>query len=103
VLEVEGSPAHTLARLARELQHVNERLRLEHAMTLDWKARSHACEKQRASLEKKRHTARRKPQTKSGQTRRRMPDPGDAILDWLQEQETDQWCIRESSPRMWTV
>jgi hypothetical protein len=61
VLEVEESPAHAIARLERELQHVNEQPRIEHAMTLDWKARSHAREKQRASLAKKLHTAHSSP------------------------------------------
>jgi hypothetical protein len=78
-----------IAGLRRELAHVHEQLRVEHTMTLDYRARYEACEKQRASLEKKLNTARRKLQTKSGQAARRATDPGDAILDWLQEQDTE--------------
>ena len=41
----EASVAGVLAQLQRELQHVNEQLKVEHAMTLQWKTRALADKK----------------------------------------------------------
>jgi hypothetical protein len=49
----------TPASLQRELQHVNEQLRVEHAMTLNWKARALAAEQQLERFQKKANRAQR--------------------------------------------
>jgi hypothetical protein len=88
-LQIDEASAQEISRLRRELAHVNEQLVVEHAMTLDWRQRYQACEKARASLETKLNTARRKLQAKAGQGTRRATDPGDAILDWRESQDTE--------------
>jgi hypothetical protein len=42
-----------VARLQRELYHVNEQLKVEHGMTLSWKARALAAEKKLPKPKKK--------------------------------------------------
>ena len=88
-LQMDESPAQEISRLRRELTHVTEQLRVEHAMTLEWRQRYRACEKERASLETKLNTARRKLQAKSGQGTPPAPDPADAMLNWRETQDTE--------------
>jgi hypothetical protein len=89
-LLMDETPVQAISRLQRELAHVTEQLVVEHAMTLDWRQRYQACEKERASLEKKLNTARRKLEAKAGPGTRRAADPSDQILDWLEAQDTEE-------------
>jgi hypothetical protein len=54
-----------IERLGRELAHVNEQCRVAHAMAMDYRTKYRACEKQRASLERKlgrRHVKQKPPE-----------------------------------------
>jgi hypothetical protein len=64
----EAYGAAVVTRLQRELQHVNEQLRVEHAMTLDWKARALVAERQ---LERAQKIADRAQQPKDAPAPRR--------------------------------
>jgi hypothetical protein len=51
----------TLKYLQREIEHVTEQLRIEHAMTMTWKARALTAEQKLERLERKSRRATRQP------------------------------------------
>lgn len=81
---------HQIARLERELAHVQEQATVAHTMAMSWKARCLEAEKARDSLAHKLETARRKLQVKAEKATRRASDPADQMLDWLQAQDEDE-------------
>jgi hypothetical protein len=52
----------TLKYLQREIEHVTEQLRIEHALTMTWKARALTAEQRLERLEKKSRRATRQPE-----------------------------------------
>jgi hypothetical protein len=63
------TPSLEIARLRRELAHVHEQCRVAHALAMDYRAKYRACEKERASLERK--LGRKRAKQKSPEPKRR--------------------------------